>query len=71
MQHLIELDQQTEQSLNSYILDSGKAEKDILANAVKQFLQQRLKQKTIEHTLKPFKIDLEGFRLDRDRANER
>lgn len=71
MQHLIELDQQTEQSLNSYVLDSGEAEKDILASAVKQFLQQHLKQKTIEHTLKPFEVDLEGFRLNRDRANER
>lgn len=35
MQHIIELDQETEQNLNSYVLNSGETEKDILENAVK------------------------------------
>lgn len=71
MQHVIELDQQTEQNLNNYVLSSGETEKAILASAVKEFLQQHAKQKSLEQALKPFEINLDGFKFDRERAHER
>jgi ferredoxin-NADP reductase len=39
MQHIIELDEETEQGLRSYSLSSGETKKTILASAVKEFLQ--------------------------------
>ncbi len=71
MQHVIELDQQTEQNLNTYVVSSGKTEKDILAIAVKDYLQQHIKRKSLEQKLKPYQINLDGFSLDREMANER
>ncbi len=62
MQHIIELDEETEQDLRSYSLSSGETEKAILANAVKEFLQQHSKQKSLEQALKSFVINSDGFK---------
>ena len=71
MQHVIELDQQTEQILSHYISSSGKTEHDILASAVKDFLRNRTKPHALERVFQPFEINLDGFSFDREEANER
>ena len=71
MQYSIELDPQTEKNLNNYLLNSGETETTILAYAVKDFLQQHLKQRSLEQKLKPFELNLDGFQFNREQANER
>jgi ferredoxin-NADP reductase len=71
MQHIIELDEETEQGLRNYSLSSGETKKTILASAVKEFLQQHSKQKSLEQALKSFVINSDGFKLDRECANKR
>ncbi|WP_428355111.1 hypothetical protein [Methyloprofundus sp.] len=71
MQHIIELDQQTEKNLSEIALHTHKSKDVILRTVIKNFLQQQSKRNDLEQFLKPYSIDLNGFEFDRDMANER
>ncbi len=71
MQHTIQLDQQTERHLLAIATNKEKSTDDILMIAVKDFLQQQTKQTELEVFLKPYQINVDGFKFDRELANER
>ena len=71
MQHLIELDNQAEQNLSEIAIQTHKSKDDILLTVIKGFLLQQTKRDDLEKFLKPYNINLKGFKFDRDAANER
>ena len=71
MQHIIELDYQTEQNLSEIAMHTHTSKDDILLTVIKEFLLQQTKRGNLEQFLKPYNINLTGFEFDRDVANER
>ena len=71
MQHTIELDQQAEQRLSVIATDNQKLKDNILLLAIKGFLQQQSSKKDLEQFFKPYQLNMNGFKFDRDSANER
>ena len=68
---MIELDQQAEQGLSVIATDNQKSKDDILLLAIKSFLQQQSSQNNLEQFLKPYQLNMDGFKFDRDGVNER
>ena len=71
MQHTIELDKQAEQRLSVIATDNQKSKDDILLLAIKGFLHQQSSKNDLEQFLKPYQLNMKGFKFDRDNANER
>lgn len=71
MQHTIELDNKTEQILSLFAIDNEQSKDDALLLAVKIFLQQQSSKKKLERFFKPYQLNMDGFKFDRDSANER
>ena len=71
MQHTIQLDSKTEQILSLIAMDNEQSKDDVLLLAVKSFLQQQSSKKKLERFFKPYQLNMDGFKFDRDSANER
>jgi predicted transcriptional regulator len=71
MQHTIELDQQAEQRLSVIATDNQKSKDDILLLAIKGFLNQQSSKNDLEQFLKPYQLNMNGFKFERDSAKER
>lgn len=71
MQHTIKLDKNTEQILSVIAMDNNQSKDDVLLLAVKDFLQQQKSKNDLKQFLQPYQLNMEGFKFDRDDANER
>ncbi|WP_147879591.1 hypothetical protein [Bathymodiolus platifrons methanotrophic gill symbiont] len=71
MQHIIELDHQTEKNLSEVAMYAHKSKDDILLAVIQSYLLQQAKRNDLEQFLKPYKVKLKGYKFDRDTANER
>lgn len=71
MQHIIELDRQTEKNLSEVALHTQKSKDDILLAVIKNYLRHQTKLEDLDQFLKPYKANLSGYKFDRDAANER
>ena len=71
MQHTIQLDSKTERILSLIAIDNEQSKDDVLLLAVKSFLQQQSSKKKLERFFKPYQLNMDGFKFDRDSANER
>ena len=71
MQHTIKLDKNTEQILSVIAMDNNQSKDDVLLLAVKDFLQQQKSKNDLKQYLQPYQLNMEGFKFDRDDANER
>ena len=70
MQHIIELDHQTEKNLSEVGMHAHKSKDDILLAVIKRYLRQQEKCSDLEEFLKPYNINLQGYEFDRGAANE-
>ena len=71
MQHTIELDQTAEQILSVIAIDNEQSKDDVLLRAVKDFLQQQSSKNDLKRFFEPYQLNMDGFKFDRDTANER
>lgn len=71
MQHTIELDNKTENILSVIAIDNKQSKDDILLLAVKGFLQQQSSKSNLKQFLQPYQLNMDGYKFDRDSANER
>ena len=71
MQHTIKLDKNTEQILSVIAMDNNQSKDDVLLLAVKGFLQQQKSKNDLKQFLQPYQLNMEGFKFDREDANER
>ena len=52
-------------------MDNNQSKDDVLLLAVKDFLQQQKSKNDLKQFLQPYQLNMEGFKFDRDDANER
>lgn len=62
MQHIIELDRETEEILSEIEIHTQKSKDDILLEVIKNYLLQQAKRADLNQFLEPYKANLSGYR---------
>ncbi len=71
MQHTVELDNHLEQFLTDIATRLNKSKDDVLLIAINEYMQGKTRQAELEKFLTPYQLNLDGFKFDRELANER
>ncbi len=71
MQHTVELDNHLEQFLTDIATRLNKSKDDVLLIAINEYMQEKTRQAELEKFLTPYQLYLDGFKFDRELANER